>query len=166
MREKITGFILLAVIVIVTGLIIWQQPAEQLTLEASTDTVANVSAVTVGSKKYTVELAVTEAEKSQGLSGRSNLEKNRGMLFVFVSAEQQSFWMKDMKFALDMVWVADNKVVGVERNVPMPLPGTTATDLPLYTPPTAVNYVLELSAGEAASINIGDDFALTTAEGV
>ena len=51
------------------------------------------------------ELAVNFKEKIQGLSGRENLENNQGMLFLYEQAGQYSFWMKDMNFSLDIIYI-------------------------------------------------------------
>lgn len=164
MRNQITGlFLLLAVI---GGVLIFQRDrAENISIQATSEDVSSSSVVTIGTKKFTVEKAVTESEKSQGLSNRTELPKETGMLFVFSPAELPSFWMKDMKFSLDILWIANNKIIGIERNVPMPLPGTDLAQLPLYTPPAAIDYALELNAGEAATLNVGDLFTLTTSTG-
>lgn len=165
MRSRIIGFVLLFAVMIGGAWVLQKNFAEKISLQASTDEVASLSTVTVGSKKIVVELAVTSDQKTQGLSGRTSLAKSAGMLFVFKPAEQQAFWMKDMKFALDIVWVANNKIVGVERNVPMPLPGTTTSQLPTYESPAAIDYVLEVNAGVAAELRVGDSFILATNQG-
>jgi hypothetical protein len=97
-----------------------------------------------GSQTYTLEIARTEQEHDKGLSGRQSLPKNRGMLFVFSREEQQCFWMKHMKFPLDIVWTdAHRKVVFLARNVsPDSYPRT-------YCSGTPAAYVIELNGGEA-----------------
>ncbi len=104
---------------------------------------------------YKVDLAITPQEKSQGLSGRFTLPEGRGMLFVYDHKEQYNFWMKDMKFPLDFVWIADGKVVDLTENVPPSEPEVAPV---VVTPKAPVNQILELPAGSIQSnkIKIGD----------
>ena len=97
-----------------------------------------------------VELAQTAAERTRGLGGHAPLGADEGMLFVFPAAGRHSFWMKGMTFALDIIWIRDGQVVYVVADVPPPRPGTPDSELPIYTPPAAANYVLEVPAGFAA----------------
>ncbi len=97
-----------------------------------------------------VELAQTAAERTRGLGGHAPLGADEGMLFVFPAAGRHSFWMKGMTFALDIIWIRDGQVVYVVADVPPPQPGTPDSELPIYTPPAAANYVLEVPAGFAA----------------
>lgn len=103
---------------------------------------------------FDVEMATTMVEQSCGLSGRTGLGDNEGMLFVFGTPNTQTFWMKDMQFALDMIWISDNKVVGMTQNIPPPAPGTPLWRLNLYGSPPFVDKVLEVNAGAAAKDNI------------
>jgi uncharacterized protein len=94
------------------------------------------------------------AEQACGLSGRTGLNDGQGMIFLFGAGSTQNFWMKDMNFALDMVWISDNKVVGFAQNVPPPAPGTQLWQLQIYTSPPNVDTVLEVPAGTVAKDNI------------
>lgn len=117
--------------------------------------------VTIGDQAYTVELASTAEEQALGLSNRDDLDENSGMLFPFAPAASVSFWMKDMRFAIDIVWIANGKIVGIEKNAPAPLTGTETQALPTYRPPQPVDYVLELKAGRSHFFKIGDDVTIT-----
>ena len=97
-----------------------------------------------------VELARTAEERTRGLGGHAPLGADEGMLFVFPEAGRHSFWMKGMTFTLDIIWIRDGQVVHVLADVPPPRPGTPDSELPIYTPPAAANYVLEVPAGFAA----------------
>lgn len=97
-----------------------------------------------------VELAQTAEERARGLGGYAPLGAGEGMLFVFPEAGRHSFWMKGMTFALDIIWIRDGQVIHVLADVPPPRPGTADSELPLYTPPAAARYVLEVPAGFAA----------------
>jgi len=98
----------------------------------------------------TVEVADTPETRAEGLADRDSLAHDSGMLFDLGSAGTTSFWMKGMRFPLDMVWIdANQRVVGVTGNVPPPR-GSPAEQLPLYPSPDSTRYVLELNAGVAS----------------
>lgn len=97
-----------------------------------------------------VELAQTAAERARGLGGHAPLGADEGMLFVFPELGRHSFWMKGMTFALDIIWIRDGQVIHVAADVPPPRPDTADSELPIYTPPAAADYVLEVPAGFAA----------------
>ena len=110
----------------------------------------DLATVTVGDASFTVELAATPEERSQGLSGRPNLAAGTGMLFVFQQERSHAFWMKDMRCPLDMVWIdAQCLVVDITRNAPPPEPEQALSDLPTFGPSAPVVYVLEINAGES-----------------
>ncbi|MDO8424281.1 MAG: DUF192 domain-containing protein [bacterium] len=104
-------------------------------------------AVSIGNTTFAIEIADTEAERSKGLSGREALETGRGMLFIFPEPGPYAFWMKDMKFAIDIVWIDEAlRVIGITRGVgPETFPQT-------FFPPGPVKYVMEVPAGAAEFI--------------
>lgn len=119
---------------------------------------ATKGTATINNKTYKLLLAKTDAERQKGLSGRSNLDKNTGMFFVFPKKDTYGFWMKEVKFPIDIIFIDDNKVVSVFENVPAPYKDQLPSTLPIYKPDAPANYVLELNAKEvtAAKIKKGD----------
>ena len=114
--------------------------------------------VTIGAFTWPVELALTGEQQAQGLSGRAELAAGAGMLFVWNQESRRSFWMPDMNFPLDLVWLnGDCAVTHITHNAPPQAPGQSQADLPRYTV-DQVQYVLEINAGEAAQhgIKVGD----------
>jgi uncharacterized membrane protein (UPF0127 family) len=109
--------------------------------------------IIVNGQELDVEVATTSAEIVRGLSGRDALDLD-GMLFVFPAPGKQNFWMKDMRFPLDLVWINDGKVIDILRNVPAPEPGTSDSQLKTYSSPGPVTHVLELQAGAASQLGI------------
>ena len=129
-----------------------EQPATR-SLETPDEIVGPV--VTVGEVSFPVELATTVGQQVQGLSGRASLAPGSGMLFVYDQERKFTFWMKDMRFPLDIVWIgADCAVVEVTQDIPPPVPGQADQQLPRYSPGTPAQYVLEINAGEAGLQNI------------
>lgn len=108
--------------------------------------------------ELSVEVVSAPASIIQGLSGRDELGAD-GMLFIFDQPRIPSFWMKDMKFDLDLVWIRENKVVEVTKNVPAPSFGTQLYELPSFSPSQSVDMVLEVEAGNAHdwAINPGSE---------
>jgi uncharacterized membrane protein (UPF0127 family) len=120
--------------------------------------------VKIGGASFTVDLADTPEKRFQGLSGRPVLEKGTGMLFVFQEERQHTFWMKDMRFPLDIVWISAQCIVAdIIADVPNPPLDQPDGILPTYSPSAPGTFVLELNAGVAAETGLqtGDRMTLT-----
>ena len=106
----------------------------------------------INGKKVELIVAKTDEDRIMGLSGKENLPKNQGMLFVFEEKGKYSFWMKEMKFPIDIIYINGDRVVHIVKNA------TPPKDLGIiperYAPAEPVNYVLELNAGKAEELNI------------
>ena len=107
--------------------------------------------VGVGSQKIAVEVAKTAAAQQKGLGGRACIGQNEGMLFAFNQPGQYQFWMKDMKFPIDMIWISSShKAVVVEEDVkPSTYPDRFVN--PVNHP---AQYVLELQAHASTRLGI------------
>ena len=109
-----------------------------------------------GRAGFAVEVADDDEERSRGLSGRDPLPDDGGMLFVFQEPTLPGFWMRQMRFPLDFVWIGDGcEVVDVTASVPAPEPGTPDSELTVYLPGAPVLYNLEVNAGTAERHGIG-----------
>jgi len=113
--------------------------------------------VIINNQVINVEIAQTVNQQVQGLSHRKSLAADSGMLFVFPDLRIRNFWMKDMEFPLDMIWIRDDTIIGFETNVLVPLANQQV--LPVYISPREVNYVLEVNGGfaEKNKIQVGDN---------
>ena len=119
----------------------------------------NQSTVTIGTAVYKVKIADDNITRGKGLSGQINLPDDHGMLFIFDNPAIQTFWMKDMLFPIDIVWISDTCLVaGITPNIPIPLESTAINELPRYQSGSPVKYVLEIAQGQAKvwDIKIGD----------
>lgn len=152
--RRILFFIAGAVILVVAFLFIQSYFRDNPLFMKQTD-------VTVNGQTIRVEVAQSEKEKQAGLSKRGKLAENKGMLFVFEKADYPAFWMKDMRFPIDIIFINDNKVVTIYKNVQNP--DKDNTNLPVYRPDEPANRVLELNAGQADKYNIkeGDTITIT-----
>lgn len=105
-----------------------------------------------GNKTFDLEIAKTTQELQKGLSNRKSLPENKAMLFIFPKPDYYAFWMKDMQFPLDIIFLNGNKIVMVYKNVPPPSSADQA--LPIYKPEAPSDKVLEINAGLADKYNI------------
>ncbi len=99
------------------------------------------------------ELADTSLKRAQGLMFREHLANDRGMLFIFGDAQPWTFWMKNTKIPLDIIWMDEKKrIIHIERNVPI----CTRQDdgCPQYHSSEGALYVLELGQGRAEALQL------------
>ncbi|MBI2609866.1 DUF192 domain-containing protein [Candidatus Giovannonibacteria bacterium] len=100
--------------------------------------------VIIQEKKIYVEIVREDVEVKKGLSGRASLEDDHGMLFIFPKLDVYRFWMPDMHFPIDIIWIENGKIIGAEKNVS---PEFDPSRPRFYTSPAPVQYVLEVNAG-------------------
>lgn len=117
---------------------------------------------TLRGRTFQVEIADTVAKRERGLGGRDALGEGRGMYFPFGAGERWVFWMKDMRFPIDIIWIREGKVVDIHRSVPVP----SGQPLETYRPSEPADAVLELEAGMAQEIGLepGDEVKLRVSE--
>ncbi len=122
----------------------------------TTTTVLGADQLSIDGGVFDIEVASTILQQARGLSNRASLGDHAGMLFIFSSEGVQTFWMKDMNFPLDMIWISGNTVVGFVENAPAE-PGV-AFPTTIYSSPSNTDKVLEVNAGTVARyhIAIGD----------
>lgn len=112
----------------------------------SLHSVQNEDIVQIDNQSILADVASTNAARNKGLGGRDSIGINQGMLFLFGQPGSYPFWMKDMKFPIDIIWIAHGQVVGFNENID-PQIGADLSELKLYYPPEPVDKVLELHAG-------------------
>jgi len=101
-----------------------------------------------------IEISDTPEERVMGLSYREKLENDSGMLFIFNEQSERSFWMKNMNFPIDIIWMQGDRVVRIDKNLP------PEGDSPQnhYSSIVPVDHVLEVAAGvtEKNNLKVGD----------
>lgn len=109
----------------------------------------NIKSVKIAGLMLNVELASVPETQEKGLSGRNELRENKGMLFIFPKSAQYYFWMKDMNFSIDIIWIAeDMTVIYIKKNArPESYPET-------FGPDQNSKYVLEVVAGFSEKNNL------------
>lgn len=96
-----------------------------------------------------VSIASTPAQQQQGLSGTAALPSNAGKLFIFDTSGNYGFWMKDMNYGLDFVWIdSAMKIAAITPNV------AADTYPKIFYPPQPIQYVLEVNAGFSTQYNL------------
>lgn len=120
---------------------------------ASPDLTGDPSFVVIHGQAVEVEIADEPHEWSAGLSNRESIDNHSGMLFLFPKKQVQAFWMKDMNFDIDLLWISGQKIVGMQKNMPV----ATTTDggsLPRYVSPEPIDKVLEVKAGTVDNLQL------------
>lgn len=112
--------------------------------------------LTLGNDEVEAEVVRSFAAKTLGLSGRDGLAPNTGMLFVFTETSNPEIWMKDMKFAIDIIFVnREGLVVAVFENA---TPESYFEKPPkMFRTLEGSRYVLEVPAGtvQDARLRVG-----------
>jgi len=107
----------------------------------------------IRNSEFYIKIVQNEQERAQGLSGVDKMDKNVGMFFIFDTDDIRGFWMKDMNFPIDVLWIDENmKIVEISSNFsPKSYPEVIRPKVP-------VRYVLEINAGIAIEngLTVGD----------
>lgn len=154
MLEKSKIIILLAIILLIVGGFFVLKPSQE-------DTNFKEPFITINNARIEVELADTPETRMQGLSGRESLKEDKGLLFIFPESSFYSFWMKEMNFPIDIIWINDEfEVVDIEHSL------TPNTFPESFGPQNSAKYVLEINAGlsEYYGIKIGSKIIFNNIE--
>ena len=147
MKNKIIGKSIFVVIVFLIGYHFW-----------TAVNFDNIKYVKLAGQNIKVDLVLTPIERERGLSGRLGLDDNEGMLFIFSRSDKYNFWMKDMNFPLDIIWISgDMKVIYIKKNARPELYPET------YGPEENAKYVLEVVSGfsDRNNLRVGDEIKFT-----
>ncbi|MBI2033940.1 MAG: DUF192 domain-containing protein [Candidatus Liptonbacteria bacterium] len=123
---------------------------------AAPPSTSGLTTLKIGEQEFQVEVAKDDVSRSRGLSGREYMAREQGMLFIFDTAGNHGFWMKGMKFSLDIVWIREGRIVGFSENLPPVDEGLRPP--PIYYPPEVADMVLEINAGlvQKYEFKVGD----------
>ena len=108
--------------------------------------------VKIGGKTFKVEIADTREKQALGLMFRDDMPADRGMLFIFPNEAPRSFWMKNTRISLDIMYFdGDLKLVSIAADTPP----CKVSRCPSYPSVVPARYVLELNAGTASALGVG-----------
>lgn len=151
MNKKNFFSVIIIIIFLILGFFLITNPSQNFNLE-------NIKEIRIAGKSIKVDLAITEEMHQKGLSGRSMLKEDEGMLFVFDEPGKYYFWMKGMNFPIDIIWFDENmKVVYIKK-------GAQEEDfLETYGPDINTKYVLEVVSNfsDKNNLKIGDRMEFT-----
>ena len=139
-NKKIFSFLIIIVFVLVFVFLL---------LNKKNIPINDIQYVKIAGQTIKVDLALTPKTQEQGLSGRTELKENEGMLFVFNKPSQYSFWMKDMNFPIDIIWLGEDlRIVYIEKEAkPESYPNA-------FTPDQKAKFVLEVMSGFSEKNNL------------
>jgi uncharacterized membrane protein (UPF0127 family) len=130
------------------------QPQQTLVQEdttAGTNSYPQVN-ITVNDQILIADISATPEQLTRGLSVKDTLTENEAMLFVFDVEAKHRFWMKDMKFPIDIIWISSDKiVVDIEHNLQ---PCDLGLFCSTYEPEGDSLYVLETVGGFAGKYQV------------
>lgn len=155
--------LLLAVLVIVV-LPVSSTSAQSVPWREDLQPVREEAAIMVGDDVLTVELSITISQQTLGLGYRNGLEDGTGMLFANESESPRSFWMRGMRFCIDIVWIEEGEITGAAESVCPEAEGTEIGDYARYRSCVPVTFVLEVPAGWLAERGYGAGTAVVIPE--
>ena len=115
----------------------------------------------IAERPFTVFVADSPLERTRGLADIVHLADDEGMIFLFPTRTPQTFWMKDVEYPIDIVWISQRQIVGYITAQPEAIT-TASTDYQLYQSAQPVDTVVELPAGTVArlGLQIGDNVVI------
>ena len=137
--KKIILVSIFAVSFLLSGIFLWSELKKDINPSLSEETPRAL----LGGRTIRLEIADTRAKQAQGLSDRPSLKENEGMLFVFPEKQARRFWMKNMHFPIDIIWLDDEKIVYISKNLEPEGESPQRTYSSVYP----VNHALEINAG-------------------
>ena len=155
MNKKFLASSIIIIFFLIMGFFLINRSSKNFKLENKP---ANIQYVKLAGQSIKVDLVLTPIEQERGLSGRLGLDDNEGMLFIFSRSDKYNFWMKDMNFPLDIIWISgDMKVIYIKKDARPELYPEA------YGPEEDAKYVLEVVSGfsDRNNLRVGDEIKFT-----
>ena len=105
--------------------------------------------IRIGKGEVKAYVAESFLDRAMGLSFWKNLPENEGMLFVFSRPRRPAFWNFIVWFPIDVIWIHDNRVIDISRNMP-----SVSSGIKILNPPMKIDYALEVPAGMADKLGV------------
>lgn len=144
-KQVFLPIIAVALFIVLVGLLSQGKLDFFLAIKTSTPKLS-AKVIKINNTEIEIEVAKSKEERQIGLSKRNSLGENKGMLFVFTKDSRPVFWMKDTLIPLDIIWINDGKIIGIDKYV-KPEPSVNDSQLKKYSSPSIVDYVLEVNGG-------------------
>jgi uncharacterized membrane protein (UPF0127 family) len=125
----------------------------------SPEILPTIRTATIKNQTFSLEDAHTPEQKDKGLKFRSSIGEDEGMLFTFIPRAKPKFFMHEVYIPLDIVFVTNGKVVGLDSMKPCK---AKKEECPTFSPPVRIDYAIELKAGtsEKLGLVVGDEVAI------
>ena len=107
--------------------------------------------VTIGNHSFKVTVVTSQKDQEIGLSKTKSLPQDQGMIFLFQKPDYYAFWMKNMKFPIDIIYINNATIVTIKNNAQAPK--NTKEVSPIYTPTGLADKVFEINAGLSEKYN-------------
>ncbi|MCA9365060.1 MAG: DUF192 domain-containing protein [Candidatus Moranbacteria bacterium] len=133
-KKTITSVTFLVVMIIVSGTLFFNRSWTK------TDNDKNIATIHIGAKKYNAEIVTSQEDQKKGLGQRKDMCQDCAMVFLFEKKDTYAFWMKDMLFAIDIIWVDGDKIVDYVQEI-------DPKDKRIFTPKEGADMAVELKAG-------------------
>ena len=155
MQQKVIIAALIVAMAIATTVLVFSLMQQGQTQTSMND--YEVRKITIGDVTLDAEIADDSEKIEKGLMSREMLPENRGMLFIFEEERKYQFWMMNMKFNIDMIWLdANGKVVHIVEDAE-PCIDAAHTSLCTFNPDEPAKYVLEVNSGFVQKHKINED---------
>ncbi|MFA4818003.1 MAG: DUF192 domain-containing protein [Parcubacteria group bacterium] len=150
--KKNTLIIFLAAVIVIAS-VFWLLIREKMVAPQFSEAENSIKEIKINDYNFLAEVVDNSEKRALGLSGRPELCPECAMLFVFEKPNQVSFWMKDMQFDLDIIWIASDEIENISKNV-----SHAQGSAEVVQAPGPVDKVLEINAGisEKLDLKIGD----------
>ena len=145
-----------ALLLIVIGAILLAQKYLKINIFSlpGKNSTAAITTVTINNYTFKVKVAKSQKEQEIGLSETDQLPQDQGMIFIFDKPDYYSFWMKNMKFPIDIIYINNDKIVTVKSNAQ---PLVKQENPIIYKPTDPTDKVLEINAGLSKKYNFEKD---------
>lgn len=164
-KQILLPILAVIVFIVLVGIFVQKSPNIDLSNFISPGaTKSSQKTIIIAGKELTVELAKTKESREKGLSGKTSLATDNGMLFVFGDdGANPVFWMKDMLIPIDIIWIKGGKIVKIDKSLEFPKAGTPDSKLKTYSAGQPIDYVLEVNSGYSVknNISVGDSLDLS-----
>jgi uncharacterized membrane protein (UPF0127 family) len=159
-------FVMSGLCILIVGFLSFEQPSFHIVYAIKNTFLQSIvdpndqpikARIVVNGFEILADVAITAEDQIKGLSIRDQMNENEGMLFAYDEPSRQSFWMKDMKFPIDIIWLNRmGSIVHIEESL---RPCVSSLECPSFSPNENAQYVLETVAGFAQKhkLKIGTD---------
>jgi len=111
--------------------------------------------IAIADKVFSLELALDSPARIKGLSGRSDLAEDEGMLFVFPTSQRElSFVMRDCLIPIDIIFLSSQGTVVATHEMTVEPLETRSDPAVNYNSKWPAQFAIELRSGSIRELKI------------